>query len=335
MARLSMRCALGVLVLGLLLFSSFHAGAQSSGDAIDLHYEAPPDCPDQGTLLRAIHDRAPHGFLSADDRSFRVRIERGDADYRGRLEIARSGQMLSVREIHDATCSVVTTALAVFVAIALDPTERSEGVEPLSAGTASAPPPPPPKGPPPAAPTPAQQPAGGWYWGSGVNVGSVFHPTPAWGGRVHAELTRIAGGGALLAPELRLSWGWVGFGESPPRGGEATFRFQTARAEACTLLLHAPAVAAACAGFEAGVLSATTRDLPRAGGTKEAWYAPTVILRPGWHVTDWVSLEAELGVLFPLTRASFVLADPERTLYRIPHVALTATAGVRFWAPLP
>ncbi len=339
MVWLSRRCALGVLVFGLLLLSSNRGAAQTSIDAIDLRYEAPPGCPDRSELMRAIHDRAPREFLSTDDRSFRVRIERGAVEYHGRLEIARNGRVLSVREIRDATCPVVSTALAVFVAIALDPAEASDAVEPPSDAVTDPAPRPTtmaPAGHAPGAPASSAVPPSmaGWQWASGGNVGAVFHPSAAWGARVYAAVTRF-GAGARLAPELRLSWGFAEFTESPPRAGEAKFRFQTARAETCALLERAPLVAAACAGFEAGVLSATTRNLPRAGGTNEAFYAPTAILRPGWFVTDWLSLEGDIGVLFPLTRASFVLAEPERTIYRIPHIAVTATAGLRIWARLP
>ena len=60
-----------------------------------------------------------------------------------------------------------------------------------------------------------------------------------------------------------------------------------------------------------------------------------VTVRPGWFLADWISLEADVGALLPLTRASFVLAEPDRTVYRIPRVAFTATAGLRIWARLP
>jgi hypothetical protein len=236
----------------------------------------------------------------------------------------------------------VTTAVAVFVAIALDPAEASATDRPSPGAELELPParvaatpvrkktPPRPA----AAVASAEVPMAGWYWGSGLSLSTVFHPAIALGGRVHAEITRLSPG-ALVAPELRLSWGWTELSESPPRGGEARFRFHTARLEACAVYHHAPYVVAPCAGFEAGLLSATTRDLPRAGGTTEAWYAPTVAVRPGWFLADWLSLEADVGALFPLTQASFVLAEPERTVYRIPRIAVTATAGFRFWARLP
>ncbi len=325
-------------MFGLVLLSSPHSLAETSSDAIDLRYEAPSECPDRSDLLRAIRDRAPRGFLSTDDRSFRVHIERASDEYQARLEIERKGRVLSVREIRDPACNVVTTAVAVFVAIALDPAEATSDEEQAS-------PPPRVLDVSPTEKTKAPErtvsalnhpelPSGGWYWGSGLDASAVFHPAMALGARVHAEIARLVPG-ALFAPELRLSWGWNELGESPPRGGEATFRFQTARAEACALYQRPPYLVAPCAGFEVGFLSATTRGLPRAGGTTEPWYAPTFAVRPGWFLTDWFSLEADVGVLVPLTQASFVIAEPDRTVYRIPRVAVTATAGFRFWARLP
>jgi hypothetical protein len=336
MARLSSQCGLGVFVLAALLPWSHRAYAQSPGEAIRLDYEASPGCPERSELLTAIHDRARRGWSAADDRSFRVRIDGADGGYRGRLEISRKGRVLSVREIRGSTCEVVGTAMAMFVAIALDPAQRSASSEPPPDEAAT--PTSPPRTITPAPRTQAavlvQRPTPGWYWGTGLDVASVLHPSVAWGGRVHAALVRFAAG-ALLAPELRLSWGWADFAESPARGGEATFRFETARAEGCALIGRAPLVVSGCAGFEVGLLRATTRDLPRAGGTADPWYAPMATVRPGWFLSDWFSLEAELGVLFPLTRGSFVVADPERVLYRIPALAVTAAAGFRIWAKLP
>ena len=347
MVRASSRCGLGALVIGLLCFWSQRGAAQDGTSSLDLRYDAPAECPARSDVVRAIHDRAPRGFLAADDRSFHVHIERTDDAYRGRLQIERGGRVLSVREIRDATCEVVTTAVAVFVAIALDPAEASSS-EPPSPDVPS--PSPAPEQPSaavngkqnkPARPVPrapaaatAERPMAGWYWGAGLGVSSVFHPSAALGARVHAEITRFAPG-ALLAPELRLSWGWTQLTETPPRGGEAQFRFQTARVEACALFQRAAISLAPCAGFEAGLLSATTRDLPRAGGTTEPWYAPMAAIRAGWFLVEWLSLEGDLGILLPLTRASFVIAEPERTVYRIPGGAFTATVGFRIWAELP
>jgi len=341
--RFSSRCGLGALVHGLLFVWSPAVRAQDHHEGIDLRYEPPEGCPGREELTRAIHDRAPHGFPSADDRSFRVRIERANSDYQGRLEIERKGRTVSVREIRGSTCDVVSTAIAVFVAIALDPAELSADAEP----PAPAPPRPPERemqrvtqrekeAEPPRvrAAASAEPPQPRWHLGTGMNVGAVIQSSAAWGGRVHAAIARFAAG-ARLAPELRLSWGWSEFAEAPPRGGEASFRFQTARAEACALLERAPLVASACGGFEAGRLSATTRNLPRAGGTKEAWYAPTAIVRPGGLLVVGLAREGALGLLSALPGASAVPAGPGRTGCRTPQAGSPATAGFGIGADLP
>lgn len=330
---------LGVLVCGGLVFSQAlvtspaRAEASNAGDELDLRYDAPSECPGRDVLLSAIRERAPQGWSSADDRSFRVVVERVDGAYRGRLDVERKGALLSTREIGGPTCSVVSTALAVFVAIALDPAEREQELAAEPAVVAEAPPPKAKPSPVTATRFPRRE-TPHWYLGTGVNADALFHPSSAWGARVHAEVARLSPG-TLLAPELRVSWGFAELVDHPPHGGEATVRFETIRPEACALLEHVPLTVSACAGFDLGWLRATTRDLPRAGGTTVAWSAPTATLRPGWFLLDWLSLEAEIGVLFPLTRASFFVAEPERTVYRIPTVAITAAAGFRIWARLP
>ena len=276
-------------------------------DTNELHYDAPSGCPDKTALLRAIHDRAPQGYPSADNRAFHVRIERAGDELHGRLEIERNGHVLSVREIRDTTCEVVTTAVAVFIALALDPATESPTTEEPEPPEQTVPTPAPPPSPPPPNPcesSPTRDRCQAGIGDAGSPLSSVFHPSPALGGRVHAGgITRFAPG-ALLAPELRLSWGWSQLTESPPRGGGQVSFPDGSGYEACVLFGLAPLVAAPCVGFEAGQLGATTRNLPHAGGTNESWYAPTAIVRPGWFLADWLSLEAEVGVLFPMTRAS-------------------------------
>ncbi|AKU94851.1 hypothetical protein AKJ09_01515 [Labilithrix luteola] len=265
-----------MLVFGALVLQGARARAQAApetGNELDLRYHAPSECPRRDVLLSAIRERAPRGWSAADDRSFDVRIERVAGGYRGRLDVERKGTRLSTREIGGPTCDVVSTALAVFVAIALDPAERQREEEaPPSSAVVETPPvveaPPTSRRP---APLPVTAPAVGggprqhWYWGSGVSANAIFNPSSAWGARVHAEVARL-GPGTRLAPELRVSWGFAELVDRPPHGGVATVRFETFRPEACALIERVPLTVGACAGLDLGWLRATTRDLPRAGG---------------------------------------------------------------------
>lgn len=329
--RLSSRWATGALAYGLAFCSPSLAAGEDETAAIDLRYEAPTGCPGRDEVLRAIQARAPRTLPSADDRSFRVHIERvASGDYRGRLEVARHGRVLSVREIREETCEFVSTAIAMFVALALAPGATDEDADAVSPAPSTR------AGPPDSSPPPravnAVMPAR-WFWGNGLALASVMHPSIGWGGRVSAEIVRFEPQ-AQVGPALRVSWGWSDFSERPEGGGEVAFRFRTARVDGCALLDRPPLTAAGCAGFEAGTLDALTRRLTRADATSASWYAPVAAVRPGWRVVEWMSLEAEVGVLFPLTRGNIFLTDPERLVYQVPPVALTAGAGLRLWVPI-
>lgn len=318
---------------------------------LDFEYVAAPGCPARAELLEQLDQRVdPRWRSGLDRRSFVLRIERlPDGVFAGRLEVTREGQEPETRELRAENCRAVSAALVVFIAIALDPAsdlehaERAHEQAPSHAPSTLAPtpsatvppvtssPPPPPAAASP--PEPRREPV--WSWSSAVGLAYVRAPRDALGARVDAQIARSVTD--RIAPALRLSWGFADFDTVPPNGGEASFRFETARASGCALvdLAPAPFTVAPCLGLDIGALTAKSRNVPQAGQSSTPWSAMSGVLRASWSLRSWLSLEGEAGLLVPFTRPTFALTEPVRIVYRVPNVLFSAGAGLAVSARFP
>jgi hypothetical protein len=316
MSACSRAFLLPAILTGALLLGE---GSAHAHEALQLDYEAPRECPPRSSLEQQLRKRVPPAWLEgADTRRFDVRIVReDDGRYLGRLEVQGAGPE-AVREIRATTCEAVSTSIAVFIAIALDPTnEPAVSVTPVQISR-------PPSTRPPAPIAAAPRPS--FVWSSGVDAIHLRAPDPAWGARVHAEVARRVRGESL-GFAARLSWGWADFSLSAPRAGTAEFRLRTARLEGCARWEAAPFAIAPCLGVEGGLLSASAPDLPRAGHGDTRWTAASGSVRVGWSITEVLTLEFGLTLLVPFERTSFVLADPPRPVYTPPIALFEGGAG--------
>ncbi|MDB4982106.1 MAG: hypothetical protein JWM82_2858 [Myxococcales bacterium] len=312
---------------------------------ITLSYEAPPGCPSAAELAHELRARVDASWLRGSDaRRFDARIVRHDrGDYSGRLEIAQPGRAVKVRVIEAKTCRAVVISIAVFLAIALDPSSE-DAPEPPSA-TEPPPvespkpieqPPPPerpaiaPKPPPPAPPAPKTL----WIWTAGVDATYLRAPEAAWGSRVRAELARTREH-QRLAPALRLSWGFSSFSTFPERAGEAKFLLKTARLEGCLRVDLAPIFANACGGADMGTLAGRTPVLRQSVAHTVQWIAAVTALRVTWAIVPWLAVSGEASITVPFERTSFALANPPRLVYRAPAALFGAGTGLGVTAQFP
>lgn len=327
-----------------VVFASRSASAappESALREIKLTYVAPPECPTRGELLEDLGRRVnPAWQTGADPRSFVVRIQRlHDGSFSGTLEVTRSERETEEREFEAETCDAVSSALVVFVAIALDPaSSRTEHESPFEPSVELAPEPSmTPRAPSrestprptPVSPQLRRRPGDVWIWSSSVGLFYLRTPLDAWGPRVDAEIARTMAGGRI-APALRASWGSAGFQTRPGEGGIAMFRIRAARVSACARfdLAPAPIVVAPCAGFEYGSLSASSSDLPQVGDASSSWSAIAGLARASWRLLPWLAIEGEVGLDIPFSRPAFALREPVRIIYRPSKVLFTAGAGL-------
>ncbi|MBN9163651.1 MAG: hypothetical protein BGO98_01895 [Myxococcales bacterium 68-20] len=333
-----------VALAGILLIThSAHAEAPPGATDIDLSYAAPVGCASRTEFEQEIGRRVdPRWLAGGDRRSFDVRVERlPDGTFAGRLEVLRAGHSLRVREIRDPACKAVSTALAVFIAIAVDPANvdadtpampaplppEPQAVEHPASPLAPSEPPLRTSRPPrnvSGAPAPSS-------WSLGAAAGAVHMrvPNDAWGARFGAEVAR-SWPASRVSPALRVSWGFADFTVFPPRAGRAEFRFQTTRFEGCARVDASPLplTLSPCLGFDVGSLAAAAPDAPEAGHATVGWRAATGVARVAWELLPWLALEGEVGFELPFQRTTFALDKPIRMAYRPPAVLFTAGAGL-------
>ncbi len=314
-----------------LAFGERDATAAEPRPPLDLVYEAPPECPSRTELEAQLRARVPPSWLSRPDvRRFAVEIEREpDGRYSGRLDVRAASHEPDVREIRASTCKAVSTAIAVFLALALDPAAEDETLVPELPLPVS-----------PRAPAQAHErrasssasavvpPTTTWTWSAGFHARHLRAIEAGWGARVHAEIG-LRRPGASITPALRLSWGWSDFSVAAARAGEASFRLRTARLEACARIGRASSrfALAPCLALDVGSLSGAAPELHDARTDTTGWSAGGAVLRGSWSLADWLAIEVDATLLAPFERTRFVLQEPLRTVYRAPPVLLEGGLG--------
>lgn len=299
-------------------------------EAVRIEYSAPDDCPSAEEFSARVKQRVSRARFAEPGelaRTFRVRVaSRADKSV-ARVEFVDADGEKASRTIAAPTCDEVVNAIALATALAMDARAGEDEPEaaPLAAQEETAPAPPPPR-----AVAPARQPrehGARWDAGAGVDVASGFAPSLSAGLHVFSELT----------PSF-WSVRWTALhadsGKVAVEGGRTRFRFWGGRAEGCPLSwAWEPLRLAPCAGLEAGALHG--EGLPGGGiarpkETTELWLAGLVVGRVQLALDDFLLLEAQGDLRFPLTRHEFRLDTPERTIHDVPAVAFGASLGVGF-----
>jgi hypothetical protein len=330
-------------------------GARAEGpiEPIGFDYSAPADCPSAEEVLRQIGGYTAKWTLAHgrdDVRHFRLRAEhRGDA-FVGRFDLRELNGTTVGREVTGDSCEDVALALAITVALAIDPRATvgvgEEPPSPVRVEVTDAPP---------AANDSSSPPRGE----SKVNVVPDRPVKPASRADVASPRVKLAVGGrvegttavsGLLAVidafvEIeaertieRLSWFRpvlrVGLRQSFRRTasvGEARvdIDWTAGQIEACPsrLVFASRLSAEACLGANVGELSATARDIPGAERTRRLWldYGGLLALRWQAHPNFFAELAGASWV--PQTRDRLRVA-PDGLVSRAPAVGFSAGVGI-------
>jgi len=316
-----------------LLCAPQRGAAQQDDGSIALAWNAPPECPTQRDVLEEIHRRL--GGTPAPGRS-RLRasgtVQReGDGRYRVHLTTDVGG-VGGDKELDDASCSALTDAAALVLALTFDP-------EAVAAASAS-PRPPGQAAPVPAISLPSSRLAApdrsaataepGWHVGAHLAADGALGVLPG-------VALGLGAGASLLVSRLRAELGFAWFptrtgqlqNHSGPGGGD--FKLVAGSAAGCFAALRAPVELGPCLGLDAGVMSAEGRDAPRKGSGTGVWLAPFAMGLAVAPLTDVIGLRAEVGAEVPIFRNHFVLENLG-VVHRAAPVAGRAALGaeVRF-----
>jgi hypothetical protein len=338
----------GLFVLSLVTLvstaSMVSKPARGQKEPIRLAYSAPPVCPSSDPFTAEIRARtALADFTEAGvARVFRVSIHEMPSGYEGVLTVTSGDVEGEPRRIRDKNCGEVASALALMIAVAVDPQASTASLselesEPPVSGPAPSPwllariaPAKEPARTAPRAALPPPEPRGSWAMGlDAVAIGGMA-PNVAVGAMVFAETSHPTPG----ASAYRLSLGHV---DSSPLAGtspNATVRWIGARLDACPVgaRLHATIRLLPCSAFTLGELQARGEGAPHPRMATRWASSLDVGGRLQWRPAGAVLLEAGGGASIPLLQRTFVFEQPRQVIYEMPWMGWSVAigAGVAF-----
>jgi hypothetical protein len=327
----------------MLMLATRRAAADEAGElreTVRLRYVAPAECPRRAVLEAAVLERSPSARLGGErgaGRLFTVTIVAGAQGYVGSVTVEGGSNGVSQR-LASPRCDDVVGALALVIALAIDPMAAGGGADDGAATPATTPtlvPPPTPRGSqidraePRDLGEPEVSRRGGWR--EGLDLEGLG------GGALEGGIT--AGTTMTAAVELRIGWrgrghlglaGLAGWSSAQMEEGQARFGWYTARGSGCWLALARRIEADLCGHVELGVLAVEADGIVRSQETTRLWLAPGAHVGLRWR---WGALFAELqaGASVPLTRDHFYFV-PDTTIHRTWVAVPWATigAGLRF-----
>jgi hypothetical protein len=321
------------------------------GETIRLDYAAVGDCPGIQAFEASVRSRTARARFvdEGQSRTFHVSIHDGSHPA-GQLVVHRGDAIEGARSVTGSSCAQVADAMALVVALAIDPAAlagaapappspaTSSSAEPSPADTSpAAPAPATPLPPPAAAPTAIEPESPGTparieerphtlFIGADADVTGGVAPSalvsvePIVGWRLPSR--------GLLAPSFRASFLRTSSSAVETDGGSTSFTWTAGRVDACVLSWPpGPAHLLACARLEGGVLDATSSGVPGAHTEERAWFAAGPVARAEWAVLGALFVEAGVAPMVRLTSYRFRLL-PDDTIYQVPPVGLEAEAGL-------
>ncbi len=356
--------------LAVAVFPAVSSAAGDSSEPVRLDYHASAECPDEDEFIARLRARTSHvrpAWPGEAARTFAVVADAGPPPS-GQLRVGDSADPGGVRVVRADSCSQVVDALALMVALAVDPSPSfAAPASPVEAAPApstsvrpGAPAPAPAHAPGPApapAPAPASESASEGSSGSfpiGPSHGDLSPRERASAQeRVATGLDVVLSSGvaprALVAaspfvgyafrrggwidPSFRLGFlrAWSGLFDVAS-GGRAALTWTVGRADACPIALPGSWLhVTGCVRVEAGLLEAQGADIASSQVTSRAWLAAGPLLRAEVSLFGPLFADAEGSALFRVTEDRFYFR-PNSTIYRIPLTGFGGGAGlgVRF-----
>lgn len=305
-------------------------------DALELVWTAPAECPDVEAVRASVRQMVRSG--ERPKLAARVSVHKEASSYRAEVSLERGdGSSGNVRSLEGGTCAELTDAVALVLALTIDPTAAAPA-RTAAAPTASAVPTPP------ATTTTASPPA---VASSAAPVASVAPPIRVYGAPVPVPVHLATSAGAFLdssmlpslAAGARLGLqGSYGWGRLELRGALA-FENEASianRAAGARYRFFALGVLPGAQVFSRGPVSLDllaggqwVRMLGSSfgvsqvadGGTSLAVLDAAAVAR--FELFSWLVLRAEIDGWVPLTRPSF-LVEGLGALHRVPAISLQA-----------
>lgn len=360
-------CLVGVAAL--VLLGAARVTADDWQEPVRLEYASPVACPDRAAFEARVLARTARALFVAsdrDERTFEITLESG-AHPSGRLTVRRGGGVEGTRDVHADTCTDVADALALVVALAIDPSllaspaasapssatgspstslpagpSVSSSSPVATAPAPSAPPAPPPPAPspppqpvartvlrpPPPTPSPPVQPPQVQALFAGVEVEVATGVSPATLIGISPEVGWQSKGTSVFAPSVSLSFLHGASGRLSLPAGDASFTWNVGRVDGCALSWRRGSThLLGCLRIEAGALDAAGSQVTSPQKSSRGWLAAGPFLRGDWEVSPPLFVGARAGAMLRGTADHFFFS-PDTNIYQVPIVGLEASAGL-------
>lgn len=320
------------------------AFAEDRSERIRLEYAGVDTCPSKETFEALVRGRTSRALFVDDDgdgRVFDVRLTAGTSP-KGRVVVRRGNVFEGTRDVRAETCADVADALALVVALAIDPMARAV---PVASPPPSTPAPsavePEPVAPSPVVTTPTvvempiapskvdARKGGAFSLGTDVAIVTGAAPTTLVG------VSPFVGGQwpiGSMAASAHLGFVHARTGEVSVPGGAAAFTWNVGQLDGClTPWPAARARLSGCARMQAGVLDASGLQIASPKSESSAWFAVGPGLRAEWSIIGPLFVDARLAMMFHVMADRFYFL-PDTTAYRVPVLGVDGAlgAGVTF-----
>jgi hypothetical protein len=333
-----------VLIVVLAVRGLAHAAPDTELRRFRLAYTPEAGCPDRAAFLQAITSRSARARLVAEDvgavgdEKKTITIDARVDDHAGHFSFKEPDGAIEEKDVTGTSCSEIAHALALSLALLLDPesSSKSTGSSGSSgsssvASSATLPSPKPTENPP-IVHRPLQPTGRTWHPSGGAELGAISGTGPAISPLVALffELDHASFFGRSFTSSLRLGF-QAGETSSNLRAGSHTYELFVGNLRACPLLtpLSREIRIGPCAAFQIGGHRGTTRNVQNPESSTELWLAPLVLGSLEWTADRRTTLELSGGIVFPLRRSRFFLA-PDTTIYEVPRIGASATISARF-----
>jgi hypothetical protein len=339
---------------GVVLFAAttsrlLRAEEEESTEPIRLTYQASQACPDEIAFverIRARTTRARVAWPGEAARVFDVRLD-GGPPFSGSMTVTEVDHSEGARHVHADSCGEVADALALVVALAIDPR--------ASAQPATAPPIVAPWSSPSPHPVSTGRDKRTWGGASRPSMAEgLGERTPKNATAVQSTQSLFAGAdlavtsgvapdsmvGAspyvgwratsttVFAPSIRIALVRATSSTGAAPSGSAGFLWTVGRLDACPVAWAVEHLrATACTRLEAGTLEAAGGNVQAPQTRLRAWFAAGPLARLEWSFLGPVFFDAEATALFRATNDRFYFM-PDTTIYQVPIVGLGAALGV-------
>jgi hypothetical protein len=321
--------ALGLSAIGAFGVTS-PTQAQEPEEETHIEYSVPLGCPSEDAFLVQVRARTSR-FVETGDaihaRTFFISIARSDHAVSGHLVVRSAGGEQSVRDVAGNRCEDVVAAMALIVALDLDPNASTSPFAPPTASSQQA------ANVPGAELSPEHARASTFSrWSIGLGIHAALDgglaPRPLLGASFFVEADGPPRG--LFVPTVRVAFERAtSAADAAGHGPSANFVWTAGMVEACPARWTSGSLGVSpCIRVEGGLIEAAGANIDPARSDRRPWLAAGIGAEGRWFFFTPLFLDAEVGARFPLVRTRYFFQPNNATLYDTPLVGWTAGAGI-------